>query len=180
VRRKVFGIPVGWRFVVGSHRAIKGDGSAGFYGEDLWSDYAARMGLAARTRDHRGCIFYAELYGCTYSGQRIQDLTYGKGIKTPGGFIDNSPGMVVFDVLRKGKWMHPGERLDLLDRLDFDPPPTLYWAGYAEGIPAAHAEGVSMIDRKTQREGCVVESITGPRRKAKFVGAGYLMRKEAA
>ncbi len=174
VRRRVLGIPVGWRFVVGSHRVIKNGQGRDWYGEDLWSQAAQKMGLAEATRAHRGKVFYGELYGHTYSGQRIQDLTYGRA---PAA----GPGLAVFDVWDDAKRAFLGfwERASLLSALGFEVPPTiLRGPGWDERM-LEFAEGPSQLDSEQIREGIVVESIEGPRRKAKFVGQGYLLRAAA-
>lgn len=174
VRKKLFGIPFGWKFVVGSHRVIKeGDGNH-FYGEDLWTQYAEKNNLAEKTKDYKGWAFYGELYGHTYSGQKIQDLTYGYR-------PEDGPQMMIFDIRSpNGKWTRYFEREVIAADCGFVTVPEVYSGPYpAEGV-AAMAEGQSLIFHKQIREGVVVESQEGPRRKAKYVGQGYLLRKEAA
>lgn len=177
VRKRFLGIPYGWKFVVGSHRVIKGDGSSGYYGEDVWMDAADRMDLARKTWDYRGYTFYGELYGHTYSGQKIQDLTYGR--KPSDG-----PGLAVFDIRTpEGKWMPFDERLWALVDCDLPDVPLMYIGNYDGEFVKSLAEGKSALDPKQIREGVVVEShfapLVGPRRKAKYVGEGYLTRKGA-
>ncbi len=171
VRRKVLGIPVGWKFVVGSHHVIKGDRSRGFYGEDVWSDAGERMELAKKTWDYRGFTFYGELYGYTYSGKKIQDLTYGRK-------PEDGPGLACFDVRTPdGQWLAVFQRECVLADADLPGVPVI------GPVKAPHAktwaEGNSFLDAKTIREGVVVESLEAPRRKAKYVSEAYLMRKEA-
>jgi RNA ligase (TIGR02306 family) len=173
VRRRFLGIPIGWKFVVGSHRVVK-DASAGrgFYGEDLWTQAAERMDLARKTKDYPGHTFYGELYGYTYSGQRIQDLTYGR-------VPNDGPGLAVFDVLAPGgRWLGPLGRAVVCT--DCDLPEVPYVAGTNRADVAKElAEGKSLLAPNQIREGVVVESVEGPRRKAKYVGQGYLMREGA-
>jgi RNA ligase (TIGR02306 family) len=52
--------------------------SLGYYGEDLWSAFAAGESLAARSRNYAGIVFYGEIYGMTESGKEIQ-----KGFSAP-------------------------------------------------------------------------------------------------
>jgi RNA ligase (TIGR02306 family) len=183
VRRKLLGIPFGWKFVVGSHRTIKEPGDGSYYGEDLYTTAAERMGLAEKTKLYKGHTFYGELYGLTHGGANIQDLTYGR----------KDTGLVIFDVLDdKGKWFDPFMRMNLCAELALDHAPVISGPLKAEECPAnllfdlffledlkALADGPSLLAPKQIREGVVVESVTGPRRKAKFVGQGYLLRKEA-
>ena len=173
VRRKILGIPCGWKFVVGSHRVIKGDRQKGFYGEDIWQDAAERMDLAKKTRDYRGYTFYGELYGHTYSGKKIQDLTYGRK-------PEEGPGLVVFDVRTpNGDWLTYQERCWALTDCDLRAVPCVDpYRFFNPGIREM-AEGTSRFDPKQIREGVVIESLEGPRRKAKYVGEGYLTRKES-
>jgi len=172
VRRRFLGIPIGWKFVVGSHRVIKGDRAKGFYGEDIWVQAADRMKLAEKTRDYRGYTFYGELYGYTYSGQKIQDLTYGRK-------PEEGPGLAVFDVRTpKGEWMPYDARLWALADCELEWVPTVaVGANGTEVHPEALSNGPSFLSPKQIREGVVIESLEGPRRKAKYVGEGYLMRK---
>lgn len=180
VPRKRFGIRLGYRFFVGSHQVEKGDGSAGFYGSDLWSEYAQHNELAAKTKEHRGLVFYGELFGRTPSGQPIQDLTYGR----------SEPDMVVFDVLRLSghQWLPLEERMPLIRSLGLETPPVLGIGLFNEDWIAHLAEGQTEVPdapKGHMREGVVVENITDPslpssQRKAKYVGQGYLLRKEAA
>lgn len=170
VRRKILGIPVGWRFIVGSHRVIKtGNDGAHFYGEDVWSEFTARNCLADRTKGHRGHVFYAELYGYTYGGSKIQDLTYGL-------HPEAGPSMAVFDVLSPMGWVEPADRMAICQSLGFAHVPILYYIG---GNPADISGGPSLIAPHQIREGVVVETIgVHPRRKAKYVSEAYLMRDE--
>lgn len=173
VRRKVLGIPFGWRFVIGSHRTIKNVGSAGFYGEDVWMQAANKYELASRTRDYPGHIFYGELYGYTDSGKKIQDLTYG--LRPEYG-----PGLRIFDVQYGGQWLSYFQREVVCADCGLLTVPVLaaYTPYNAETVKKL-AEGMSFLERKQIREGVVVESTEGPRRKAKYVSEQYLTRKEA-
>jgi RNA ligase (TIGR02306 family) len=173
VRRRFLGIPCGWKFVVGSHRVIKGDRQKGFYGEDVWQDAAEKMDLARKTRDYKGYTFYGELYGYTYSGKKIQDLTYGRK-------PEDGPGLACFDIRKpNGEWMTADERTWALADCELPWPPAIAWretfcSTWAKNI----AEGTSYLAPDQIREGVVIESVQGPRRKAKYVGEGYLTRKE--
>ena len=173
--RTFLGLRIGWKFFVGSHRAVKGGGTAGYYEGDVWSDSATAMALARKTKKFPGYMFYGELFGHTFTGQRLQDLTYGRA---PAA----GPGLVCFDVWRtKGKaWLAQDEREDMLNAVGLAEVPVLFCGSYAAAKIATMAEGVSTIDGKTVREGVVVEAVDGARKKAKFVSQGYLLRKEAA
>lgn len=174
VRRRIAGIPVGWKFVVGSHRCIKGDGSGGFYGEDVFTEFATRNNLAERTKAYPGYTFYGELYGHTFGGKRIQDLTYGRDASA-------GPGLSLFDVLTPTGYLEPEARYELFDKLGLAGVPIVHLSGEAEGVPLASlAEGKSLLHPAQIREGVVVESVgLTPRVKAKLVGEGYYLRKEA-
>lgn len=176
VRRSFMWIPLGWRFVVGSHRVIKGDRSKGFYGEDVWQDAAEKMDLARKTRDYKGYTFYGELYGYTYGGKRIQDLTYGRK-------PEDGPGLACFDVRSpSGQWLGWFERAAALEDCGLESVPRVggvHWiAPFSSTGVKEVAEGPSYLDQGQIREGVVVESYEGQRRKAKYVGEGYLMRKD--
>lgn len=177
VPRKFLGFRVGWKFVVGSHRVIKGNDGNHYYGEDLWSDTATRLCLADVTKQYKGYAFYGELFGHTWSGGKIQDLTYGK----------NSTALCIFDIRdEKGQWMDPWTRRNLCAELDLEHVPILSQGPelttmeFSAKKIEALSNGPSLIAPHQIREGVVVESVDGPRRKAKYVGESYLMRKEAA
>lgn len=173
VRRKILGIPFGWRFVVGSHRAIKSGSDGGFYGENLWSDAAERMKLADATRDYRGFTFYGELYGYTYGGKPIQDLTYDCNPSA-------GPSLAIFDIRTpEGTWLTPFAVRCACADTGLELVPVLYSGHYDEAKIRELAEGPSELAPRQMREGCVVEAVV-PRRKAKYVGEGYLLRKQAA
>lgn len=176
VRRKVLGIPFGWKFVVGSHRVIKDGTRGGFYKEDVWTDAAEHMKLGEAVRDYRGYTFYGELYGHTYSGKPIQDLTYGRK-------PEEGPGLRIFDIRTpSGRYMPPFQRLAAVADCGLRAVPVLYAGPYVPGMAAKYAEGESNVCKTQIREGCVVENSDdwgASRRKAKFVGQGYLMRKGA-
>lgn len=185
VRRKFLGIPFGWVFRVGSHRAMKGDlaTGAGYYGDDVWAEYAARNQLAAKTRDYKGYLFVGELYGHTYSGKAIQDLTYG--LKTTDG-----PRLKIFDVKGpEGCWIPSAPRSFVVADCGLEEVPELYRGPYepallgmAEGTTTLWHPGSLRLDssapQRHVREGIVIESADRTK-KAKFVGDGYLLRKEA-
>ena len=177
VRRKVFGIPLGWKFVVGSHRVMKDGGAGGFYNEDVWVRAARDYRLAEKTKAYKGYAFYGELYGYTQSGQKIQDLTYGRA-------PDAGPGLAIFDIKRISgdEWLNYTDRTGLCGVLNLPQVPVLRDAVPYQTDLLELAEGKTTLDpRKTAhvREGIVIESLV-TRKKAKYVGEGYLTRKEAA
>jgi hypothetical protein len=171
VRRKFLGFRFGWRFVVGSHRTIKEPGRGNhFYGEDVWSKAAESMGLAAKAAAHKGHTFFGELYGHTHSGQKIQDLTYGR-------LPAQGPGLVIFDVLGPTGWLTPTRRRAVVLKAGLEQVPALMIGEYHPGFLEL-AEGTSTLAPHV-REGIVIESLDAPRKKAKFVGQGYLLRAGA-
>lgn len=178
VRRKLFGIPFGWKFVVGSHRVMKGTRKTGhFYGSDIWLQAAETMGLSEKTAGYKGLIFYAELFGYTYDGAKIQDMTYGRQ-------PDRGPGLAVFDIrdLVNNDWYDAWDRLDVCFETGLPHVPVLNSCTfYRPGIADLYAERQSStLHAGTIREGVVIESLSGSRKKAKFVSQAYLLRKDAS
>ena len=171
IPRKILGIRVGYKFIVGSHRQLK-DGSEGE--ADVWMEAARRMDLASKTKGCPGLVFYGEVFGYGYTGKPIQDLTYGR---TP----ETGPGLRIFDVLQVApqKWLDPETRAAAVLSCGLIPVPVLYHGPLEGGIIGKLAEGVSTLDPKTIREGVVVEATDGSHRKGKFVSQGYLLRKTA-
>lgn len=193
-RRGLLGLLGLYRFVVGSHRVVKGDGSAGYYGADVWSEAAIRMDLARKTKGYLGHVFYGELYGFTYDGKPIQDMHYNRN---PG----EGPGLVIFDIrcLKGNAWLLPDERNELCGAVGLTPVPMMGVYSYMgtdeySADPVVLAEGLSYLACRSNasgyrlsnlpgntphiREGIVVESLEGPRRKAKYVSEAYLRRHE--
>lgn len=170
VRRLVFGIPFGWRFFVGSHRTERTPGRTSWYGEDLYALAAERMRLAAVTKRYKGFVFYGELYGYTYDGKPIQPgWTYGRS-------SDAGPGLVIFDIkdLSEGCWLPAWEREDLVDTLGLKSPPVLAACAMPPTTCRDWEGRKSELDKGTIMEGVVVESLSGLRRKAKYVHQAYL------
>lgn len=170
VRRRVLGglIPWGWRFYVGSHRTERSPGKSSWYGEDLYALAAERMGLGKLTANHKGYVFYGELFGYTYDGKAIQEgWTYGRA-------VDAGPGLVIFDVkdLSEGCWLPAWERCALVDDLGLKNAPVLN-ASSVQPRDAWEGER-STLDPNTIMEGVVMENLGGLRRKAKYVHQAYL------
>jgi len=157
-----------WKFCLGSHRAdVDPDG------DSPYAIAAREMRLASRTKNYKGLIFYGEFYGLWHTGGKIQDLTYGGELLGPGA------SLVVFDVLDAGtgRWLPALDRVTRLEAIGLRQPPALARARYGDGsLVRGLAEGPSCLYSPQIREGVVVETVEGPRRKAKYVGEGYLMR----
>jgi RNA ligase (TIGR02306 family) len=183
----------GWvkgRFVVGSHRTWKTDTrnlwerfrdwvlrvppkGPGFYGEDLWLQAATQYQLEVATEDYQGVIFYGELFGRTPSGKAIQDLHYG------GGTLQ----FRLFDAYdtRAGIWYNDAQLAVAAADMGLQIAPELYRGPFDLDLVKQMAEGSTTLPGKWPthiREGVVVEALTGDRRKGKYVGEGYLTRKE--
>lgn len=172
VRRRILGglIPWGWRFYVGSHRTERTPGKSSWYGEDLYALAADRMGLKRLTRNHKGYVFYGELYGYTYDGKAIQPgWTYGRT-------AEDGPGLVIFDVRSQseGCWLPAWEREDLVDTLGLKSPPVLAACAMPPTTIRDWEGRKSTLDKDTIMEGIVVENLSGLRRKAKYVHQAYL------
>lgn len=181
IPKKFLGVQVGWKFVIGSHHAMKGDDTGThYYGDDVWLQAAEDYELPERTRDFRGLVFYGELYGYTRSGRAIQDLTYGRA-------QHEGPGLAIFEVVEHSgqRRLSLWERRKLCDTLELDNVPLL-----AEGVAFSPdlltlSNGPSTVlnAEKQIREGIVVEAAllrADERipRKAKYVGSDYHTRTE--
>lgn len=171
----------GWRhrFVVGSHHTIKTfiptaweriktwfgwtPKKKGFYATDVWSQAATRYKLEEKLKPFPGYVFYAELYGAG-----IQDLTYGD---------NQNPELVFYDVYDtlQARWLEDWEAAGLIAQAHLPTPAGLYFGPYDHSTMLALAEGKSTMASHV-REGIVVSSAKGPRKKGKIVGQGYLLR----
>jgi RNA ligase (TIGR02306 family) len=176
----------GRQWVVGSHHVYKTDNRSwlarllgrrskqgdGWYKEDLWCAAAEMYELEERCRRlARRVGFYAELFGVTETGKRIQDLDYG------------SPtlGVRVFDArdARSGLWLPWDEVRGATEEVGLKLVPEILsgelgadWLANIRGM----AEGPSFLAAHI-REGVVVRSWDGAHR-GKWVGEGYRLRKE--
>lgn len=169
LRRKILGIPFGWKFVIGSHRVIKSEGNSHhWYGDDIWSKAARELNLAEKMKPYRGHIFYGELYG--YAGDKqIQDMTYDTK--------PNEWNLRFFDIQYHGKWLSYYDMVDVCMTAGLPTMPKLYEGSYYTALPFDCSDSKSLIADHL-REGCVIASLDGTK-KAKYVGQGYLLRKEA-
>lgn len=176
-----------WHWVVGSHRTFKTDNrpwwrrvlsrrlgprsGPGWYGEDVWAAAAKKYDLRRRCWDSRGTFWYAELFGLTDTGEKIQDLTYGR----------TDTALVLLDGYwpERGEFVHYNEISVCAADMDLDTPPVLY-VGPWPGLERVRemAEGKSLLPGATDqiREGVVVRSRDG-RKIGKWVGEGYRLRK---
>jgi RNA ligase (TIGR02306 family) len=164
---------LGYEFVVGSHRVIKRpDSSPGFYGADIWNDAARVHGLEKKMRDagQFGIVWYGEIYGVTDRGSKVQDMTYG----------NTSNGLVIFDCYHYEKQ----EYIPRDEWLSLSPvgtsAPVLFRREYSEDDIRVRAEGMTRVgsDTKQIMEGVVVETLTRPIRKGKWVSESYKLRKD--
>lgn len=175
VRRKVFGIPFGWKFFVGSHRTVRGTDGKSWYGSDLYAQAADHFKLRELTKGHKGMVFYGELYGYTFDGSPIQPgFPYGR---TP----TTGPGLAIFDIrnMSLGCWLRPFDRMDILLDLNLQSPPVLgLIQSFNLTLVRSGWEGLqSRLDKGTLMEGVVVEAHDGLRRKGKYVHEAYLEAK---
>lgn len=67
----------------------------------------------------------------------------------------------------------------VLADVELEAVPVLYVGEYYDGVAERYAEGQSRLWPTQMREGCVIETVETPRRKAKYVGQEYLLRKDA-
>lgn len=114
-----------------------------------------------------GYIFYGEIFG-----RGAQDLTYGL----------SSLELRIFDVWKVSgqRWLSWDERFALLPRMaafGMRHVPLLYVGPYSLDLVKRLAEQESSLSGI--REGVVVESQTGARKKGKWVSEQYHMRKDA-
>lgn len=173
----------GWHWVVGSHRTFKTDNrpwyrrlfsrwrpKKGWYDSDVWLQAADSFGgLKDKCWDFRGQMFYGELFGVTPSGQKIQDLTYGR----------ERMSLVLFDAYDpvRGEYLSWNDVRIAAADMELDLPPELYVGTYP-GLEKVKelAEGPSLLCSNQIREGVVVRSFTGSEI-GKWVGEGYRLRK---
>lgn len=181
------GFPRSWQWVVASRSVIKtehrnawqrlvaffsGQRPRHYYGEDVWQDAAEYHQLKDRAWDQRGTVFYGELFGVTHGGKKIQDLTY----------TGEKLGLRLFDSYFVEDRAWEGRQITTIRAVEMgvDMAPELYRGGYDEKLVRHLAEGYTTLQLGgCIREGVVVESLEpGERRKGKWVGEMYRMRKE--
>jgi RNA ligase (TIGR02306 family) len=117
-------------------------------------------------------------------GAGVQDLAYGANGR------GERPGYAVFDVAVEidgtTRWLEPQELAEVLTKIELPAVPRLYEGPYDEATLMALATGRETVSGTSAhlREGLVVRpvrerysGISGGRAIAKFVSAGYLIRK---
>lgn len=153
-----------WKFRLGSHNA-----EVDPRGDSVWARAARLYLLDELTEDHKGLVFYGEIYGPNVPA----GPDYGQLVV---------PGLVVFDVRPpSGQWLTAAARHELVNELGLPVPPILYQGAKAAMPPLDQmADGPSLLHAKTPREGAVVETwdTQGDHRKGKYVGQVHLMAKQ--
>lgn len=183
-----------WDYVVGSHRSIKTDHrpwykklwdrlrgnlvqSSSWYKEDLWLAASTKYGLKEILKKNKGLIIYGEIYGKTPTGKNIQDLDYGAP----------ELGFRVFDIYdtRSKSWYSPLDVFHFCVDNDLEEVPRLTFENrswvheFSLDAVKLLAEGNSAMPNSSHvREGVVVKSLDGKKR-GKWVGEGYRLRKSA-
>lgn len=172
-----------WRFILGSHRTWKSGRSTwwqrllgiqprGYYGENVWQTVAEEWNLAHRTRDHKGIIFYAEIYGTTSSGRRIQpEFDYGH----------QDLAFRVFDAMGQDGWAQWQQLVWWCADAELPMVPILYLGPWYEDIgELAEGESIAAHPRKQIREGVVIRTLEGDdrRRIGKHINPGYYLLKD--
>lgn len=140
----------------------------------VWGRMAEKYDLETKLAEYPGYAFYGEVFG-----RGIQDLHYGF----------NEPELRFFDIYDtvEGRYLDYNELLETLTELELPHVPVIYIGPYSLGDALNHAEGPSMLDLETVREGVVIRplferwSIAAQSRCVlKLPGEGYLTRKQAA
>jgi len=155
-------------FCYGSHNVqlVGNRGKQCWYGEDVYGKIAEKYKLAEIIPE--GYLIYGEIYG-----KGIQDLTYGK----------EEPDVIFFDVKYKGKYLDFDEARKFIAVLGLPYVPIVYYGNYTSELEKEHTNGISVIDLKTVREGCVIKSVIEVnhpkigRKILKSISPEYLLRK---
>lgn len=151
---------------VGSHHQIKK-----FDKDNLWWNVALKYDLEEKLKQYPDIIIYGEVYG------NVQDLKYG---------LPNDVALTLFDARDANtlRYFDYDEFLQFAKKIEINIVPELYRGPWYDNLKEL-AEGKSTIEYSNNvREGFVVRPImerseyTG-RVILKYVGEGYLLRKEA-
>jgi RNA ligase (TIGR02306 family) len=135
-----------------------------------WSEAVEKFELEDVCRFYPDFVFYGELFGTTSTGRKIQDLTYGVG----------GLGLMIFDIWHAGeqRWLAAAERYGdvktCLNKLGLAYVATLHRGPYSADLIKRLAEEDSVYGGI--REGVIIESTAGLRRKAKWVSERYHLR----
>ena len=154
------------RLWVGSHKCVKQKDS-----ENIWWKVTADYDLANKLWVIPDIVVFGEVYGY------VQDLKYGMN--------KGEVKFAAFDAmnLKSRKYLDVADFLNLMDKLEIPTVPILYIGPWDDSLIEQYAEGRStladhvregficrpMVERWDHRVGRVV---------LKFVGEGYLLRKE--
>jgi len=162
---------IGSRNVIVSARNKKHD----YYGSNVYAEIARRYDL--KNRIPKGYVTYGEIYG-----QGIQDLVYGLG-NGLGGSVPKID-VVFYDVWTDGHYLNPYKCIALLREWGLPIVPILYYGDWEVSLADRFAGGMSVLDKKTLREGCVIKPATEGKRGQlgrgvlKAISQEYLTRKK--
>lgn len=183
-----------YEWMVGSHRTIKSEHRSwfeklrdwlrrtgkprGYYPSDLWSEVAVGESLAARCADFKGFVFYGEIYG-----------TMDNDAHTPiqKGFDYNNTvlGVRLFDLYdtesasQLDRWQSYHSLLEAAAKIELPTVPEVWRGPYNLEVIKQLSSGKTIAGLGAHiREGVVVESLIGPRRKGKWVSEEYRLNQK--
>lgn len=152
------------RVVVGSHHTWKGRGTGGYYNEDLYTQTVRR--LINMDELPLNVVFYGEIFGVTWTGAQIQDMTYGRTVPSIRLFLS------CWDVEKKcwvfNQWHDVGT---VVPNAGF---PLQAWSEETLSLVKSEAEEDSHFEGI--QEGIVVHSVVRPGMAAKWVSLRYQER----
>jgi len=157
-----------YEFVYGSHNVqlLASNRKKTFYGENIYGRIAEKYKLADIIPEDY--ILYGEIYG-----KGIQDLEYGK----------EDIDVVFFDVKYKGNYLDFDDARRFINSLGLCYVPVIEYGEYTPESIEKYTNGMSVLDLKTVREGCVIKTtietndIRIGRKILKSVSEKYLLRK---
>jgi len=132
-----------------------------------WQAFRRNLPLQQFLRDNPDIVAYGEVAGQVQKG-------YDYGV--------TGPTIWLFDLMKDGVWADANEARQMTAPYGVAWVPTVAEMTFDLNAIAELAEGKSLLDNKTQREGVVVsavpeETVRGERLKMKLVGLGYYAAK---
>lgn len=146
ITEKIHGANGRWVFndgvmYAGSHHYWKRQDATNLW----WAALAKHPEIEAYCRSNPGDCVYGEVYGKT-------DLKYGKN--------NGEIGILVFDIMREGKWVDASSLLGIVDEHRLPLVPVVYRGPFDYDKVVAHADGPSLVpNAKNIREGIVIKPI---------------------
>lgn len=145
-----------YTFIYGSHNVELGNGKKGVYSTNVYGQIVQTYKLDELLWK------YHKDYGTEII---IYGEIYGPGIQKDYEYSSEELKLAIFDVVEEGEYMSYPNFHSFTFMFELPIAPELYQGNWSNEVVEKYTEGKSILDDKTEREGCVVKHINGNRGK---------------